>query len=483
MALTLIVACGLLLRLFVAWDLYLHPWDERYHALVAKHMRLQPFFPTLYEDPLLPFDFRDWTRNHIWLHKQPLPLWTMALSLSVFGVNELAVRLPSILLTTGGIVLMFEIGRYFFSSRVGLLSAFFYSVHGLIIELAAGRVATDHMDVFLLFFIQLSVYFAIRFFRTGKPVFNLLCGVGIGLGVLSKWLPALLVMPLWWGVALSEGKRVNGKTLLQFAAMAGMTLLVALPWQVYVFHRFPEEARWEYGYNIKHIGEALEGHGKSWYFHFARMGALYGLFTIPALLWFGYKTLKRPRAFGRWTLLAWIAIPYVVFSLAQTKMQAYTLVAAPALFLVPALFWETIRVFRRRFRWRIVPLLVLILLPAFPVQYSLERVKPFSSRVRNPDWAQELRELGRRLEHPEKTVVFQADHPIETMFYTDCQAYAGVPDPVALQRIRELGYRVLIRDSLTNDPRARDFAMDGRSIELPAFGIRYTEPEGLPVPY
>jgi hypothetical protein len=47
----------------------------------------------------------------------------------------------------------------FNSKRIGLIAAFFQSINGLAIELAAGRCATDHIDTFFLFFIQLSIVF------------------------------------------------------------------------------------------------------------------------------------------------------------------------------------------------------------------------------------------------------------------------------------------------------------------------------------
>ena len=99
-ALILLITGGFLLRLFVATDDFLHPWDERYHALVAKNMISSPFVPKLYDNPVLSYDYTNWTGNHIWVHKQPFPLWLMAASMKVFGTNEVAIRIPSLLLST-----------------------------------------------------------------------------------------------------------------------------------------------------------------------------------------------------------------------------------------------------------------------------------------------------------------------------------------------------------------------------------------------
>src|SRR4030042_4334558 len=156
-ALLLLVISGLILRLYGASDHYLHAWDERYHALVAKNLIHHPLKPTLYDNPLLAYDYKNWTGNHVWLHKQPLPLWGIALSIWLFGANEMAVRLPSIILTIIGILIMFRTARILYNPGVAFIAAFLYSINGLIISLAGGRDATDHIDIFFLFFISLAV--------------------------------------------------------------------------------------------------------------------------------------------------------------------------------------------------------------------------------------------------------------------------------------------------------------------------------------
>ena len=116
-AILLLVLCGLALRFYTSCDFYIHEWDEKLHALVAKNMMDHPLRPTLYENPVLPYDYRDWASNHVWVHKPPLPLWTMSASMFVFGVNEIALRLPTLILSTLGIWLIFSIGAYFFNKK------------------------------------------------------------------------------------------------------------------------------------------------------------------------------------------------------------------------------------------------------------------------------------------------------------------------------------------------------------------------------
>ncbi|HDS07683.1 MAG TPA: phospholipid carrier-dependent glycosyltransferase, partial [Bacteroides sp.] len=230
-ALILLMGCGMLLRVYTASDPFLHKWDERYHALVAKNLMQHPLKPTLYDTPLLEYDYMNWGGGHVWLHKQPLPLWTMAASMSLFGTSEFALRLPSILLTTLGIWITFAIGRILFNRRTGFIAAFLYSIHGLIIELAAGRVATDHVDVYFLFFIQLAILFAILFAGNKNIWMNILCGISMGLAVLSKWLPALIVIPIWLLMVVDSGRFTLREILMYFSLLCIVAVAVFLPWQ------------------------------------------------------------------------------------------------------------------------------------------------------------------------------------------------------------------------------------------------------------
>jgi 4-amino-4-deoxy-L-arabinose transferase len=157
LALAMLMLCGMAVRVYCSMDSYLHPWDERYHALVAKNLMLHWLKPTLYENPILPYNITSWSSNHVWLHKQPLSLWLIALSLKTFGVSAFAVRIPSILLSTIAIKLVYDIALQFYGRRTAFLSALLLSTNGLIIELASGRVATDHPDITFFFFVLLGV--------------------------------------------------------------------------------------------------------------------------------------------------------------------------------------------------------------------------------------------------------------------------------------------------------------------------------------
>ena len=92
-------------------------------------MLAHPFIPTLYDAPIFPFDYRSWTSNHIWVHKPPITLWLIMASLKLCGINEVAVRLPSLVFSSLGTLLTYSIARHFFREQTALLAAFFYAIN------------------------------------------------------------------------------------------------------------------------------------------------------------------------------------------------------------------------------------------------------------------------------------------------------------------------------------------------------------------
>jgi 4-amino-4-deoxy-L-arabinose transferase len=470
-AILLLCLAGLALRLFTASDMYVHDWDERYHALVAKNMISHPLVPTLYDDPVLPYDYKDWTANHVWLHKQPLPLWGMAASMAIFGVNEIAARLPSILLTTLGIWLIFVIGKYFFDRKTGFLAAFFFAINGLILELAAGRMPTDHIDIFFLFFVELAVFFTILFLRKQNTIFNILAGISIGLAILSKWLPALIVLPVWLLLVYDSGKFSIKAMAGQFILLITVTTAVFLPWQIYIYRAFPQEASWESSMNFRHLTHVIEDQTGPFYYYLNKIRINYGELIYLPLIWLIYRIGQNPGKLKLWALAVWFFIPFIFFSVVTTKMQGYLLFTAPVLFILTAAFFWKLDEWKKRFRYPLLVNILLIIFLALPVRYAIERSKPFSSRDRNPEWVRELKAQfkvqsaswrtkfkvmeGSVTGEPRtancelrtsSTILFNYPRPVEAMFYMGMTVYKTVPDTSTIKQLQGRGYEIMIHD-------------------------------------
>jgi 4-amino-4-deoxy-L-arabinose transferase len=461
LAAALVVAGGFSLRLYAASDDYLHAWDERFHALVAKNLMAHPLRPTLYDTPLLPFDYREWLEAEVWLHKPPLVLWLMALAMGGLGVGELALRLPSLLLSSAATWATYRIGVAFRGPDTGLVAALLHSANAFLVLLAGGWFATDHVDVGLASFVTLAVAAGVA--GRPRPASFAVAGLLSGLALLSKGLPGLLALPVvaLWHVGEARAARLAGLTAIAFV----VCLAVAAPWWLYASAAFPNEAAWERGYDLRHLTEPLEGHGGSALYHVARMPKIFGeIVYLPLLFWF-WRLARGPRDPRAIALTAWLVLPYGVFSLAASKMPAYVMVAAPAVFLVvaTACTW-LLEQWRGGTRPKWILALSAAALLAPPVRILLNDLRLFREHERRPAWAAELEQLGRRLAG-QRAVILGSPRPIETMFYTSQVAYERVPDRSTVEALQSRGYRVLIHDSPVLSPERRGL----RDVEyLPA---------------
>ncbi|MGB0807191.1 MAG: hypothetical protein ACPGRC_10900, partial [Salibacteraceae bacterium] len=224
-----------------------------------------------------------------------------------------------------------------------------------------------------------------------------------------------------------------------------------IPWQWYAITEFPQEYLWESTYNLLHITEVLSDQGGSWFYHFEKLRINYGELVYLPVLWFLYKTVKQKKDFRYWAISIWFIVPYIFFSFVATKMQGYTMFAAPAVFLIIAIFIEALinKEALEKHQW--ITKTIVILLIALPIRFSIERMKPFTQRERTPRWVNSFKNFERNTKK-EKNVVFNISRPIEFMFYTSHVAYRKTPTVQEVTSIVNKGYRVVINGKLENYP-------------------------------
>lgn len=454
-SLLLIVLCGFLLRFYAGSDLFLHKWDERYHALVAKNLIQHPLKPTLYDNPVLPYDYKNWTANHIWLHKQPVSLWLMALSMKFFGINEIALRLPSILFSTLAIFFTFYISSWLFNIKTGLLASFFHSMSGPVIGAASGRVATDHIDNFFLFFIELAIFFAILYLQKSNRFINVLIGISIGLAVLTKWLPALIVIPIWFFLVLDKDKPKD--IIINFFIIWVTCLMIFLPWQIYIYNHFPLESHWESELNLRHITEVIEEHKGGVLHHFYYANILWGELIYVPLIWFFYILFKNISNNKLIAIGIWFLVPYLFFTIVKTKMAGYVLFTAPSIFIISSYFWWHLKDNLNKVRLKYLAIAILALLILLPIRHTINHLSPFSAKKtifkfvklpginRNPPWAIQLKRLNKIIKDS-NAVLFNIEHSIEAMFYSSHTVYSNLPTNEQIDMLIKKGYNIYIYD-------------------------------------
>ena len=317
-----------------AFDPYLHLWDEAFHAVVAKNLMAHPLKPTLYEFHAIKLGTPSWVGDHVWLHKQPLFLWQIAASFSLFGVNEFALRLPSALLYVLLIPIVYRTGYLLHSKHVGFVAAVFMTTLSYSYQLISGAFMIDHNDVSFLFYVSLGIWAMLEYVRKPSWKWAVLMGAAVGCAVLVKWLSAFIVF-FGWVLWVVLSKKISRSTFLHGLAALGICLLVFIPWQLFAYVNYTDVFLREMALNSSHFWDVIEGHEEPWYYYVKNLYNLYGLVAVLLILVpFGAFWKSGHNREVRFVLFAMIAGVFLFFSLAATKMPSFTFMISVPIFLL-----------------------------------------------------------------------------------------------------------------------------------------------------
>lgn len=458
-ALLFLVLTGFLLFSFSALlDPFLNMWDERFHALVAKNMMHHPLMPTLYDDPILNTTYDRWDRTHVWLHKQPLFLWQITLSFSLFGISEFTLRLPMIILGSLLIMIVFRCGKLLVNARTGYIAGVLLITTNYILEVVAGRQMLDHNDFSFLFYVSASIWAFIEYSYSGKKIWIMLIGAFAGCAILCKWLVGLLVYAGWFILKLLR-KEIKRSQYRDFSISLFVTAIVALPWQILTFMWYPTEAKSEQAYNTAHFFTALEGHDGSAWYHFDQINLIYGKFIsillIPAIVIF-YKRMKDRNMAIALTFM--VILVYVFYTMAATKMPSFTLVVGMIILLFMAsLLDETIGLVET---WLHNTLLkkaafVLILIGVVLARFDIEKMQELHTLWKKDNIYTRIisnnKQVYLSLNLSENTVLFnlKGKNYIDAMFYTGLPSYPNFPSEDAYLDLKTKGKNIAVFQSAT----------------------------------
>lgn len=274
-----LMSAAFFMALYVATkDNYLNPWDEQFHALVAKNMAKNMLHPTLFPSNLAPYNYKNWAGNYTWVHKQPLYLWQMALCIKVFGNSVLAIRIPSVLMHILIVYPIYRIGKLLSTKKeIGFYAAVVFCGAYYPLQLISGAEPTDHNDYCFLFYTTMAHWSLIEYINNtaeNKRKWILLIGLFSGCAILTKWLVGLIVFLTWaWYILLKRKFIIH--EIKNYVIALTLTIFVAAPWQLYTLYKYPLETKYEQEFNRKHLTHALEGHGGDNMFHINALQTLY----------------------------------------------------------------------------------------------------------------------------------------------------------------------------------------------------------------
>jgi len=321
-------------------DPFLNMWDERFHALVAKNLMNHPLLPTLYDDPVVNMAYDRWDKYHIWLHKQPLFLWQIALSFKIFGISEFSLRIPSLILGTILVLITYRCGKLVANDRVGYIASVLLISSIFIIELIGGWQTGEHNDVAFIVYVSLSIWSFIEYYYSKNLKWIYLIGLFSGMAILCKWLVGFLVYFGWMILKILQRKNRPWfyKDIIWSLIV---TIIIALPWQIFTFIKYPEEASNAYRLNALHSTIPIDGHGGNFWYHFDKLSILYGTIAYFLILPGMFFLVKRSKDKNLiFSLLSMVIVVYLFFSFAATKMPSFTLVVIIPILVSLASFWD-----------------------------------------------------------------------------------------------------------------------------------------------
>lgn len=444
----------------ITLDPFLNLWDERFHALVAKNLMNHPLMPTLYDDPVVDMAYDRWDRYHIWLHKQPLFLWQIALSFKIFGISEFTLRLPLVALATVLVLIGYRTARLVVNRNAGFYTAILIMTNFYLIELISGRQELEHNDFSFLVYISLSIWAFVEYYFSGKRYWIPVIGLFSGLAILCKWLPGLLVYSGWFVLKIMN-KQYKPKLYTDLIAALIVTIMIAAPWQILSFIWYPAEAAQTYQLNYDHFTRVLDGHHGDLWYHVRQFSTIYGSLSafliIPA--WFVLFRQNRNRDLLI-ALASMVLITYIFFTFTRTKMPSFTILPLLIIMIAFGALFDRIMEYLTGFlpgTWmrRVVVITMVLGFAILSLNISTISDKHSIPNEHN-EYASMLlhnKQVFTSMDVPEYAVIFNVKgrHYIECMFYTGRPAYNFIPSQVQVDQLQSRNRSVVVFKPLQDE--------------------------------
>ena len=319
-------------------------FSEATREMLVRHDLISP---TLYGEPR--YD------------KPILIYWMQALSVSVLGLSEGALRLPSAVAATLWALVVFVFIRRVGTARDGLLAVCIMATSLLVPVIAKAAIA----DALLNLFLTATMAAVYLYYRERQRRFLHLAFIAMALGFLTKGPVAVLIPLVVSGIFFALRRDFRGWLRAAFDPLGlVLFLVIALPW--YVLEFAAEGDGFIQGFfghhNIGRFTGTMEGHGGG-YFYYVPV-ALLALLPYTAVF---IKLCARTKSLLSHDLelylILWFGFVFVLFSLSSTKLPHYILYGLTAVFMLLGLHFCELR---RRWLAFLPVILIFVFLALLP---------------------------------------------------------------------------------------------------------------------
>ena len=276
--------------------------------------------------------------------KPPLSTWLSAISINLFGVNEIATRLPSFLLC---IVILIILGKFVKKSGYSFYLPAFILLTTPEFLIHMGVVSTDVTLTFSITLIMLSFWKAMQ--NEQKTFWNYLFFFGVGLGLLSKGpIAIILTGPPIFIWCLLDKKRWK-QVFKRLPWLIGILIIgiTAIPWYILTEQKTPGFI--DYFVVGEHFKRFLDNSWKGDLYGFAKslpIGMIWVfllIFAFPWIqiffvaLWKNRKTIFK----DNWIsfLVLWLFWIPVFFTFTKSGLHTYILPSVIPMALLLIFYW------------------------------------------------------------------------------------------------------------------------------------------------
>jgi len=341
--------------------------DEVFYTLSAKEMQEHNTWmtPILFDQPQF--------------EKPIMIYWLIRISLVIFfpSVNFAARFFPAIFAMIGILAVYFLALLGFKNEKKAFVSGLILMSCGLYIGLAK-TVFTDM--VFSVFILLALAAFYWGYAKSAKKGISLvLFFVFMGLAVLTKGPLGFLIPFLTVVIFLLLKKEI--KYIVCKGTLWGILFFIAIsfPWYILMIKKYGESFTSEFFHNdhIRRLMEAEHISNDKWYFYpFSIIGCMFpwSLFLVAALFYL-FKNIKKASPIQLF-LICWIAVVFLIFQPAHSKLVSYIFPLFPALALVCGDFvYNTALLEHKNRQFFIISLLTWFFLLSLPIGLKVALTK------------------------------------------------------------------------------------------------------------
>ncbi len=314
-------------------ELPIQTWDESRLAVNAFEM----------------YKNHNWLVTHfmwepdMWNTKPPLLIWLQVASLNVFGVNELAIRIPSALAAVVTCLFMYGFLLKKFNNMLLAIAA------PAILIVAEGYtrlhgIRTGDYDALLTMFTTIFMLNFYVYLKEVKPGRLLITIIVLALACLTKGIPALMFGPAMLAMAVYHKKLKQIFTSWEF--YTGLIIFILLVPGYYLLREHYNPGYLSAVFKNELGGRfftALEDHRESWEFYFTKIYFLDATCLLLAGLGMNmafYAKDKNIRDLSAYLAIAVISF-LVIISFAETKLDWYTIPVYPLMSILAAIAINT----------------------------------------------------------------------------------------------------------------------------------------------